>query len=178
MPGRRARQNRLEPLLDRLFAYAVSLTHDRERSHDLVQDCAVRVLQAKRVPRDEAAYRAWLFKTLRNLYIDEKRKSQPLPRGAGADLEQPLDSWLVWRSSESLVNGLTVRFAMAKLPWEKREVMVLVDVVGFTYAETAIVLDLPVGTVMSRLSRARAALLDALEGSNLRTLPRRQGNTG
>ncbi len=138
----------------------------------------MRALQAVRVPRDEAAYRAWLFKTLRNLYIDGCRRKRPTPAGTGADLDPPAESWRVWRGTESLVNGLTVRLALAQLAWEKREVMVLVDVAGFTYAETADILGVPAGTVMSRLSRARAALVEALEESNVRSLPRRHGKAG
>lgn len=171
MPGARSR---LEPLLGRLYGYALALTQDREQARDLLQDAVVRALQARRPPRDDAAYRAWLFKVLRNLYIDSRRRPAPMPVGAPQETEAPADSWAVWQADESLINEITVRLAIRRLPRAKREVVALVDIVGFSYAEAAEVLEVPRGTVMSRLSRARRELLSLLEDSNVHALPQPQ----
>ena len=176
MAVRRARRkDRLEPFLGRLNAYALALCRDGDHARDLVQECALRVLQARRVPEDGTAYRAWLFKILRNVYIDRVRANRHEPMGSAVDLEDLGQSRDVWATHESLVNGLTVRYAMGHLSEEKQEVMVLVDIVGLTYAETADVLEVPRGTVMSRLARARAALLEILEESNVQPLPKTKG---
>lgn len=169
MPGVRSR---LEPLLGRLYGYALALTQDREQARDLLQDAAVRALQARRPPRDDAAYRAWLFKVLRNLYIDSRRSPAPEPVGAPQEIEAVMDSQTGWQGDESLINEIAVRLAIRKLPTCKREVIALVDIVGFSYAEAAEVLEVPRGTVMSRLSRARGELLSLLEDSNVHALPR------
>jgi RNA polymerase sigma-70 factor (ECF subfamily) len=72
---------------------------------------------------------------------------------------------------------LTVRLELEKLPREKREIIILIDFVGLSYAETAELLDVPVGTVMSRISRARRMLLDAIGTSNVHELPVRRKKT-
>lgn len=168
MPGA---NSRLEAMLGRLFGYALALTQDREQARDLVQDCAVRALQARRTPGDEAAFRAWLFTILRNLHVDGWRRQRPDPVGTANETEQPPDSWTVWRADETVVDRITVRLAFSRLPLDKREVIALVDIAGFSYAEAAAIMQVPRGTVMSRLSRARAALLDVLGDSNVRALP-------
>ncbi|RDD61780.1 RNA polymerase sigma factor [Ferruginivarius sediminum] len=166
--------DRLEAMLGRLFGYALALTQDREQARDLVQDCVVRALQARRLPQDEPAFRAWLFTILRNLHIDGGRRKGLTPVGTPQDAEAPAESWIVWRADETLVDRVTVRLAFSKLPSEKREVIALVDLAGFSYAEAATIMQVPRGTVMSRLSRARLALLDVLQDSNVRALPVRR----
>ena len=153
-------RRRIEPYLERLFGYAFSLTRSREDSADLVQDCALRALSARRTPRDEAAYRAWLFRILRNVWLDRVRR--PRLEQPGLPAEQLVPDGDVWIGDESRINTLTVRLGLAKLPMAQREIIALVDIVGLSYAETAEVLGLPRGTVMSRLSRARRALFEIL----------------
>ena len=118
----------LRRYLPRLFGYALSLTGEEEKAQDLVQECAMRALDATRVPADEAALRAWLFKILRNLWIDRQRKT--------------LETLLA----------------------------------GFTYMEASELLEVPLGTVMSRISRARADLHAALQQSNVRALHVKRGS--
>ena len=168
---RRTSRHRIEPYLDRLFGYAFCLSGDRERARDLVQECVVKALAAHRVPRDEAAYRAWLFTVLRNRFIDGHRGINEV--SAAQDREPDLESWQVWRSDDVLVTALTVKLAMAKLSRPHSEIIALIDIVGFSYAEAAGFLDIAPGTVMSRLSRARQALLRVMLDSNVRTLPQR-----
>lgn len=167
-----SQHRRVEGYLKRLSGYAFCLTNDRDQARDLVQECAVRALSAARVPRDEAAYRAWIFTILRNLFIDRLRRQ----RETNDDLpdDRAVDSWQVWHCDESLVTGLTVKLGLEKLKPAHREILGLVDIAGFTYHETAQILGVPPGTVMSRVSRARQALLDVLADSNVRALPLRR----
>lgn len=164
-------QQRLESLIDRLFGYAMSLARDRSEAEDILQDCVVRALAAKRVPRDEAAYRAWCFRILRNLFIDNRRSAgravECLDDVAEPELAAPA------YSQEALISSLTVKIGLTRLAPPYREIITLIDVIGFSYREAADILAVPTGTVMSRLSRARLALLAELSASNVRRLPRR-----
>lgn len=171
---------RLEGYLDRLFGFAVSLVGEREEARDLVQDCAVKVLSARQVPADEPAYRAWLFRILRNRFVDRLRYKQRRPEATALDADTddtpgaqgPID---FWRGEQHLINTLTVRLAMARLAPREREIIALIDVAGLTYREAAEALQIPPGTVMSRISRARQSLLVVLNESNVRAFPKRTG---
>ena len=172
--------HRLEGYLDRLFGFAVSLVGEREEARELVQDCAVKVLSARQVPTDEPAYRAWLFRILRNRFVDRLRYRQRRPEATA--LEDEADDSLaalgptgVWRGEQHLINTLTVRLAMQRLSPREREIIALIDVAGLTYGEAAEALQIPPGTVMSRVSRARQSLFVVLNESNLRAFPKRAG---
>ncbi len=173
------KRQRLESYLDRLFGYAFSLTKDRERAQDLVQICALKSLSAERVPVDEPAYRAWLFKILRNAFHDEVRKKSAAEivvdelDGDGEFNRNNSQGLDVSSVEQKLINTLAVRKALLKIRLEYREILVLVDLAGFSYKETACLLGIPAGTVMSRLSRARKALLDELSRRQSRRLPLR-----
>jgi RNA polymerase sigma-70 factor (ECF subfamily) len=73
-----------------------------------------------------------------------------------------------WDGDERFISGLDVRLQMARLAAHHREILALIDLAGLSYAETAEILDVPVGTVMSRVSRARRALLAAIDQTNMR----------
>ncbi|MGF1609900.1 MAG: RNA polymerase sigma factor [Kiloniellales bacterium] len=170
------RRQRIEGYLDRLAGYATCLTNDRDQARELVQDCALRALSAQRVPHDEPAYRAWVFTILRNLHIDRlRRRRQPIE---GLNEAEGAASWQIWQFDEALITGITVRLGLSKLRPAHREILGLVDVAGFSYAETAQILQIAPGTVMSRVSRARQALLEALADSNVHPFPaKRRGST-
>lgn len=167
---REPRRSHLEGYLDRLFGYALSLTNDREQARDLVQECALKALSAIRVPRDEAAYRAWLFPILRNAFLDRRRRAGRSGPTVGID-EADTANGEIWQGDDRLISTLTVRLGMAKLAPTHREVLAAVDIAGFSYAEAAVFLSVPVGTVMSRLSRARQALLHMIGEGKVRPLP-------
>lgn len=164
-------QARLESLVDRLFGYAMSLAHDRSEAEDILQDCVVRALAAKRVPEDDAAYRAWCFRILRNLFIDSRRSAGRAVECID-DVEEP-DLATPSHSHDALITALTVKTGLTRLSPVYREIITLIDVIGFSYREAAEILVVPTGTVMSRLSRARLALLTELSASNVRRLPQR-----
>jgi len=169
------KRQRLEPFLPRLFAYAVTLAGDRGEAEDMVHDCVVKVLAAASVPSHELAYSAWIFRVLRNLYLDRVRARRRAPPMVAVD-GQELPATLYWPYDEAVINGLTVRMGLARISEAHREIIALVDLAGFSYKETAGILDVAVGTVMSRLSRARLALLNEVAGSNLRRLPERRSD--
>jgi RNA polymerase sigma-70 factor (ECF subfamily) len=167
-----AQPRRIEGYLGRLFGYAFSLTNDREQSRDLVQDCAVKALSAHRVPIDEAAYRAWLFRILRNTFLDRLRRVNGVSYLGDEEPRDERDG--PGDIDDRMVSVLTVRLGMAKLAPAHRDVIAVVDILGLSYAEAAELLEVPVGTVMSRLSRARRALLEIINESNVQPLPLQQ----
>jgi len=162
---------RLEKQLDGLSRYAYCLAGNRENARDLVQNCAVKALSAKKVPSNDIAFRAWLFKILRNIFLDNLRK-QATENSILRDLME--DSLTEGNNQQGLnvysieqrkINILAVHECLAKLKANQREILVLVDMIGFSYLEVADVLKVPVGTVMSRLSRSRNALLREVDGT-------------
>lgn len=169
VPGAGVTTCRVEAHLDRLYGYALHLAAKPDDARDLVQTCAMKALCAKSVPCDAAAYRTWLFRILRNTWIDEcrRRARQPvswdaLERDGGTAGN---DTWHPDVSSveKRLFNRLAVREGLARIAPDHREVLLLVDLAGFSYKEAAELLEVPIGTVMSRVSRARQRLMEALE---------------
>jgi RNA polymerase sigma-70 factor (ECF subfamily) len=159
-------ERELEACLPRLFGYAMTLASDRELARDLLHDCAVKALAATNPPADRPALRAWLFRILRNAWIDARRREMRAPFETGEPQELPDGEY--WRGDERLIDQITVKQALERLSLAHREVIALVDFAGFTYDEVATILDMPAGTVMSRLARGRKALLVALGDNNIR----------
>lgn len=158
----------LTALLPRLFAFARTMLGDADGARDLVQEAAARALAAARVPTDPPAYRAWMFRIVRNAALDEiRRKRQP----AIVD-PAPVD---LWHYDEVRIAKIAVEQGLATLDAHQREIISLIDIAGFSYGETAEILDIPVGTVMSRIARARSALLAAIQASSVRPLKSRHG---
>jgi RNA polymerase sigma-70 factor (ECF subfamily) len=152
--GRPLDSARIGDHLDRLYRAAWALTGSREDAEDLVQDTYARVLARPRFLRreDDVGY---LLRALRNTFFNQRRtaarrpRSEPLPEGqefveqrTGADPEAALEAREVYA-------------AVAALPDDFRDVVVAVDVAGLSYEEAAKALEIPQGTVMSRLYRAR-----------------------
>ena len=169
--GGRSDRRRIENYIPRLYGYAFSLSGDVHDAHDLVQETAVKALKSSRVPEDEPAYRAWLFKILRNAWFDVvRRRSRRLAVvDSGTDYESI--GTPVWAHDDSLISSLTVKLCLTKLSPAHREVLGLVDVSGFSYGEAAVILDVPVGTVTSRVARARSAMLAHLARGNVHRFP-------
>jgi len=150
-------------LLPRLRAFARSLTRAPDQADDLVQATCLRGLD--RIAQFTVGTRldSWLFRIMRNLWIDEHRRRRPVlslveaPEAEnvpGVDGRQAADERLALAAVEAAVAGL---------PEEQRSVLVLVCVEGLKYREAAEVLQVPIGTVMSRLSRARLAVAAAMD---------------
>jgi RNA polymerase sigma-70 factor, ECF subfamily len=157
--------------LDALYRLARHLTGDDDDAEDLVQDTYARALGARAQFVAGTNLRAWLFRIMRNLYIDGYRRARSSPvRRAPADEDEPADDAAAPRELlrgdaelERLrrVVAEDIEAALQLLSVDARTV-VLLDVEGFTESESAEVLGCNVGTVKSRLSRARAALRQLL----------------
>jgi RNA polymerase sigma-70 factor, ECF subfamily len=154
--------------IDGLYGYALVLTRNRTDAEDLVQETYVRAIRAIGRLRDDSNVKGWLFTILRNIWLNELRRRRKAPEiiDVGAD-EKTAN--LVDESMKSphdiYVGDLErrhVRAAIEQLPEEAREVILLREWEHLSYQEIATVLDCPVGTVMSRLARARSKLRDLL----------------
>jgi RNA polymerase sigma-70 factor (ECF subfamily) len=147
----------------RLWRLAYSWSHNRATADDLVQEALAKALDRHGQLRDSAALNAWLCSILANCWHDLLRR-----RKDTADIDDLDESELTDCScpeDDCLQNEIVqrVRLAVSRLPAGQREVVTLVDLEEFSYAEVAAILEIPIGTVMSRLSRARAALREALK---------------
>lgn len=169
--GMRAGRRRVEDYIPRLYGYAYSLSGDSHDSHDLVQDTAVKALKASRVPEDEPAFRSWLFVILRNTWQDKQRKRNRTPEVGGEDESYEEIGSPIWEHDDSLISTLTVKHCLTRLTPAHREILGLVDVSGFSYVEASEILGVPVGTVMSRITRARNSMLSHLETGNVHQFP-------
>lgn len=156
----------LELLLPECRAYARAICSRRDEAEDLVQDAMVRALGASQQPDRVEELRPWLFRVIRNLYYDELRRRRV--RRAYLNLENYVSNGIYAGPDQE--RDVMIRHAFAQLPADSREVLFLVDIVGLKYKEAAEVMNVPSGTVMSRISRARRAMLNRLEGDGEQTI--------
>ncbi|HMR31036.1 MAG TPA: RNA polymerase sigma factor [Geminicoccaceae bacterium] len=157
----------LESCIPSLRRYARALLRDGERADDLVQDCLERALSRRHLWRGGPTLRPWLFRIMHNLHANQARAWSTRPR------HDPIEEAALPPIDESQTAHLALgemAKALGSLPQEQARVVLLVALEGLSYQEVAEILDVPVGTVMSRLSRARErlrALLSA-DGTVLR----------
>jgi RNA polymerase sigma-70 factor (ECF subfamily) len=146
-------------LIPRLRRYARSLAGDRIAADDLVQDTLERAWSKFHLYRRGTDLRAWLFTVMHNVYVNQLRAARP---AAPLDEEMPE---LAQAARET--DGLMLRdldLAIRRLPPDQREVLLLVALEDMSYDEAAGTLGIPIGTVMSRLARAREKLRAMLQG--------------
>ncbi|MFH6786003.1 MULTISPECIES: sigma-70 family RNA polymerase sigma factor [Methylobacterium] len=149
-----------------LRRYARSLTRDATQADDLVHDTLVRALERQGTLRPGTNLRTWLMTVLHNAFIDDQRRRKVEARYADA-LGQMTDE-ATPPAQEGHVRLAQVREAFQRLPAEQREALHLVTIEGLAYQEAADVLGIPIGTLMSRLGRARAALRNIESGGTAR----------
>ena len=154
--------------IDQLYSAALRLTHNAADAEDVVQDTYARAFAAFHQFQPGTNLKAWLYRIMTNTFINSYRKAQRQPSVAGDSVED----WQLFRAAEHQSTGLksaevlalesipdgVVTDALASLNPEYRQVVVLADVDGFSYKEIASIMGTPIGTVMSRLNRARAGL--------------------
>ena len=155
----------VEPLIPALRRYARSLVRNRATADDLVQDCLERAVSHWYQRRD-GNVRAWLFTILHNLAINQFRQSATRGRHVPLD-EVNEDDFGEAAAQDQRLMYRDVLNKLANLPKDQQAVLLLVAVEDLSYADAAKVLDIPVGTVMSRLSRARERLQQEIEGSSI-----------
>ncbi|MEO6281320.1 sigma-70 family RNA polymerase sigma factor [Roseateles sp.] len=145
--------------MPRLNRYARALHRNREDADDLVQDTLERAWTRAGLWRGVGDMRGWLFSIMHNLHVDALRRG----RLDLVDLEQPPDIPVAASQAERLALR-DLDAALAALPHEQCQVLLLVALEGMAYAEIAEALDIPIGTVMSRLSRGRERLRGLVNG--------------
>jgi RNA polymerase sigma-70 factor (ECF subfamily) len=151
----------IEAEIPRLRRYARYLARETDRADDLVQECLVRAISKVDSWTPGTNLRAWLFVILRNCHINEIRRGQRTSLIGETNAEY--DVIPTPAGQEAHISLLEVRDAYLNLSEEHREVLLLVAIEGLQYEEAAEILEIPVGTIRSRLSRARQALRDALD---------------
>ena len=156
------------PLFDSLYNFARWLTQNREEAEDLVQETFVKALKGFASFRQGTNFRAWMYRILRNTFLTSR---SGLAATRTVALESESEGQVVAVSRETPESILLeqagqqrVQAALEQVPVTFREVLLLCDVEEMSYLETADTLGVPIGTVMSRLHRARKALRAALEG--------------
>jgi RNA polymerase sigma-70 factor (ECF subfamily) len=153
-------------LADQVYRVARRLVSSREEAEDLVQETYARAFRSWRSFQHGTNLRAWLFRILTNLNIDRGRREQRTPTLEPMEegdyyLYNRLEDAGVPQADEQIVERLSqdgVVEALASVPHDFRDVLVLVDIGDFSYKDAAQILDIPVGTVMSRLHRGRRVL--------------------
>jgi RNA polymerase sigma-70 factor (ECF subfamily) len=146
--------------IPRLRRYARALTGDRARADDLVQDTLERAMVKFHLWRPDSDLRAWMFTIMHNLYVNQLRTQ---PADMSVDLDDETNHVAVRPTQSDQLEVRDVQAALLQLPEEQREVLLLVGLEQLSYAEAAAILGVPAGTVMSRLSRARARLRQVME---------------
>lgn len=171
-------EKEIQRLLPRLMATAVRLTRNRADAEDLVADAVVKALESLESLEDRDALGAWMCRIVTNTFISRKRSARanretevyrehPDDAGRFSLFDRLHQPFLLWQSNpeQEFLNRLLredLEKAIDGLPDVYRVAVVLVDVQGLSYRETAETLDVPVGTVRSRLARGRSLLQEAL----------------
>ena len=160
-----ADKNALPDIVDLLVPlrrYARALTRDSLKADDLVHDTLVRALEAQGSLRPNTNLRTWMMTVLHNVFIDEQRRKRVEARHA--DTLVQMSEEMAPPAQEAQVRLAQIRRAFLTLPEEQRAALHLVTLEGMAYADAAAVLGIPIGTLMSRLGRGRAALRAFEEG--------------
>jgi RNA polymerase sigma-70 factor (ECF subfamily) len=160
-----------EPFMDGLYSAALRMTRNPADAEDLVQETYLKAYRAFHTFQEGTNLKAWLYRILTNTYINQYRAKKRRPEES--DLDEVEDLYLYRRlgglegaregrsAEEELFDHLTsdeIKEALESLPEQFRMAVLLADVEGFAYKEIAEILDIPIGTVMSRLHRGRKGL--------------------
>ena len=142
----------LEKEIPRLRRYAFALTRNMSRADDLVQDTLVRAIAKQRCWQWGTNLRAWLFTLMHNQNVNGVRRSAR--EGMAVEFD---DTWPFPTAATDPAAGLSLR-DLARIPEERRQVILLIGLEDISYKEAATILDVPIGTIRSRLSRGRESL--------------------
>jgi RNA polymerase sigma-70 factor (ECF subfamily) len=159
--------------IPRLRRYARALTRDATRADDLVQSCLVRAVAKQHLWQPGTDLRAWLFTILHNQHVNDVRRS--VREGVSVPVEDMAPVLTVPSSAAATLQLRDLERAITRLPEEQRQVVLLVGLEGMRYEEVARILDVPVGTVRSRLSRGRDSLRRLMDMKDGRGAPDAEG---
>jgi len=162
------------PHIDSMYNCAFRLTNDEDDANDLVQDTYLKAFRFINSFERGTNAKAWLFRILKNSFINDYRKKSKEPSkvdyqdvettyNSTEDAEMDATTDLRTETVQDMI-GDEVANALNSLPVDFRTVIILCDIEGFTYEEMAKILDIPIGTVRSRLHRARNLLKEKLKG--------------
>lgn len=151
-------RGRIIAFLPRLRRFCCTLTGTQDQGDDLLQSTVERALGRIDQWQEGTSLESWMFRIARNMHIDQVRSARL--RGTSVDIDEAYD--VQGEDGVSITEArsdlATARAAMAALPEEQRELMALVVVEGQSYKQAAEILEIPIGTVMSRIARARRAI--------------------
>lgn len=154
------------PLFAKLYNFAHWLTQDRAEAEDLIQETYIKALKGFGSFQQGTNFRAWIYKILRNTFLTSRTGLKATMTVSLDDEEDPVAEPAIVETPESILlarmNQKTIESALEQLPVNSREIILLCDVEEMSYQEIAETLAIPIGTVMSRLSRARRAMRQLL----------------
>jgi RNA polymerase sigma-70 factor (ECF subfamily) len=154
------------PLFPKLYNFAQWLTGDRSEAEDLVQETYLKALKGFTSFEQGTNFRAWMYRILRNTFLTSRTGLKTRATVSLDDEEDPITQPATAETPESVLlataNRQAIENALEELPVKFREIVLLCDVEEMSYQELADTLAIPVGTVMSRLSRARRAMRELL----------------
>lgn len=158
-------KSQLAALLPRMRRFALSLTGGQEEADDVVQTACVKALGRLDQFTPGTRLDSWMFRIVQTCWLDQVRAKGRRRTAPSDELDALSDGGVGARSAEAKLELAAVRKQMAALPDDQRVVLALVAIEGLSYRETSEIVGAPIGTVMSRLSRARAKLLADLGDS-------------
>lgn len=155
-----------------VYNYAYRMTNSREDAEDIYQEAFLHAFRGIKSFRSDAAFSTWLYRIVRNVYLDEQKRRRARPYASLEECIETEDGSIAREVEDDAplpdevvqTNEVrrAVQRAIAQLPERQREIIVLCDIQGHTYEEIAAILEINVGTVKSRLNRARKSLRDRL----------------
>lgn len=157
--------------METIFNYSLFITGNREKALDLMQDTIVTVLSKKHLYTEESHFKSWIFRVLKNNFLNQLKRDSIMNEIYLSDIskeneETPLSSavydknFIAEEANDPILRN-KINQVFSNMPEEYREVTLLVEIEGMSYEETADILQIPVGTVMSRLHRSRILLRKA-----------------
>lgn len=160
-------RDQIVSLLPRLRRFAMALAKSPDRADDLVQAACERALGRLHQWTPDTRLDSWMFRIMQTVWIDRCRAES---KREGAAQVETMEQLLVGEDGEATAHGrlelLQIRKLIAALPDEQRSVLALVSIEGCSYREAAEILKIPIGTVMSRLARARRTLASAVDAGS------------